>query len=390
MILTILLYIALGYLLITTAILYRNRVEFNPLMPSYRTYFDEQAPSVSICIPARNEANSIERCVRSALDQQYPNHHVYVLDDNSTDGTSEILKKLSDTFTNRLTVISGKPKPDDWLGKSWACQQLSEVASEDILVFIDADTWLEPETTARLVRTMGHDIVDLVTVWPQQELGSFWERTIIPLVYFALFTLLPVRYVYRSPRWIPSILKKKMDPMFAAACGQFMAFKRKAYEAIGGHSSVKNKVVEDVELAKNIKRAGFKMNMYHGQKAVSCRMYPSQKELWEGFRKNFLAGFGGNIFLFTVVGLLHIITFILPAVALPFLLLFNGGIVAILCATVLGLMLLQRLIVDRWFDWKMRYGLLHPLGVAWFQILGGRVFWDYINNESVQWKDREV
>lgn len=385
-----LLYIALGYLLITTAILYHNRVEFNPLMPSYRTYFDEQAPSVNICIPARNEANSIERCVRSAIDQQYPNHKVYVLDDESTDGTSEILKKLSDTFTDKLTVISGEPKPGDWLGKSWACHQLSEVATGDILAFIDADTWLEPETTARLVRTMGHDVVDLVTVWPKQELGSFWEKTIIPLVYFALLTLLPVRYVYRSPRWVPPIFRKKVDPMFAAACGQFMAFKRKAYNEIGGHSSVKNKVVEDVELAKNIKRAGFKMNMYHGQKAVSCRMYPSQKELWEGFRKNFLGGFGSSLVFFTGMGLLHIITFILPAIALPFLLFFSEGATVVLCAAAVAFMLLQRFIIDRWFDWKLRYGLLHPLGVAWFQMLGLRVLLDYLNDESVQWKDRKV
>lgn len=386
----ILFYIALVYLLITTAILYRNRVDFNPLMPSFRTYFDEQAPDVSICIPARDEANSIERCVRSAVDQQYPNFEVIVLDDGSTDGTSNILEKLKDQFPDKLTVMSGKSKPADWLGKSWACHQLSQAAKGDILLFIDADTWLEPETASRLVRTMGHDIVDLVTVWPEQKLVTFWEKVVIPLVYFALLTLLPVRYVYRDPKWLPSFLSDKVSPHFTAACGQFMAFKRKAYEAIEGHESVKDKIVEDVELAKNIKRAGFSMNMYHGQKAVSCRMYASQKELWAGFRKNFLAGFNYNLSLFIPMALLHLIMFIFPVLALPFLIILNYNIALILCLTVIGLMLLQRFLIDRWFNWKPQYGLLHPVGIFWFQILGIQVLLDYLNGKSVQWKDRET
>jgi chlorobactene glucosyltransferase len=385
----ILLYIALGYLLVTTGILYLNYSDFKPLAPTPRQYFDQQAPEVSICIPARNEAETIERCVRSAAAQQYPNYHIYVLDDGSTDGTSEILANLATTFKERLSVIEGKPKPDGWLGKSWACHQLSEKATGEILIFIDADTWLEPEAAAKVTRTMGKDVVDLITLWPEQELGSYWEKTVIPLLYFALLTLLPSRYVHRFPRWIPPFLRKKLAPLFAAACGQFMAFRSEAYHSIGGHQSVKNQVVEDVELAKNIKRAGFSVKMYHGRKTVHCRMYTSAQELWDGFRKNFLAGFG-NIYLFIAMGLLHIITFILPVIALPFLIIFGPINLVMLCSLVIALMLLQRYIIDRWFDWNPKYGLLHPLGVGWFQMLGLQVLVDYVNNKSAQWKDRPV
>lgn len=386
----ILLYIAIGYLLFTTGILYLNRMDFKPLQPTPRRYFDEQAPEVSICIPARNEADSIERCVRSAVDQQYPNYHVYVLDDGSTDGTGDILDKLSRTLTMHLTVLRGRPKPDDWLGKSWACHQLSEAADGDILVFIDADTWLEPEATAKTVRTMGRDVTDFITLWPEQQLGTFWEKNVIPLLYFALLTLLPTRYVYRIPKFLPSFLKKKARPLFAAACGQFMAFKRKAYQAVGGHQSVKNRVVEDVEMARNIRRNGLTMKMYHGAHTISCRMYRSGQEMWEGFRKNFLAGFRHNLFLFVGVGLLHIITFILPAVALPFLLFFGTTKLLILSLAAVFLMLLQRLIVDRWFNWSFLYGLMHPVGVGWFQLLGLQVLSDYLRREPAQWKDRRL
>lgn len=387
---TLLLYIALGYLLLTSGILYLNSRDFKPLDPTPRHYFDHQAPEVSICIPARNEADSIERCVRSAVDQQYPNHHVYVLDDESTDGTAKILDKLAERYANKLTVINGKSKPSDWLGKSWACHQLAQETKGEILVFIDADTWLQPETTAKVVRTMGRDIVDFITLWPEQKLRTFWEKAVIPLVYFALLTLLPTRYVYRPPKWIPSLLMKQIGPLFAAACGQFMAFKRKAYDDINGHASVKDKVVEDVELAKNIKRAGYRMKMYHGHKAAGCRMYSSQEELWAGFQKNFLAGFGNNLFLFVGMGILHFITFILPFLALPFLLIFNGGFTTMLCLAAIVLILLQRTIISSWFSWQLRYVLLHPLGVLWFQMLGGRVLLDYLNQERAQWKNRTL
>lgn len=387
---TILLYIALAYLLFTSGILYLNKRDFRPLPPTPRNYFDEQAPSVSICIPARNESNSIERCVRSAIDQQYPNHRVLVLDDGSTDGTSEILNSLEVQHSNLLTVYEGTPKPHDWLGKSWACHQLSEHAYGDILIFIDADTWLEPEATSKVVRTMGSDVVDFITLWPMQKFSSFWEKTVIPLVYFALLTLLPTRYVYRAPKWLPQLLKKKMAPFFAAANGQFTAFKKKAYQAIGGHESVKQQVVEDVELAKNIKRNGFRMTMYHGKNAVSCQMYESHQQLWDGFRKNFFAGFGHNPFLFTGMGLLHIITFILPIVSLPFLLFWGSPSLLLLASATIALMFIQRYIIDRWFGWSFLYGLLHPVGVGWFQLLGIQVLSDYYRGQSAQWKSREL
>ena len=385
-----LLYIALAYLVITSGILYLNRSDFEPLQPIPRSYFDDQAPSVNICIPARNEADSIERCVRSAVEQRYPNKKVYVLDDHSTDGTSELLEKLKQEYPNLLSVIEGNPKPDDWLGKSWACHQLSQKSSGNILVFIDADTWLEPETTAKLVRTMGRDIIDFATIWPEQQLKSFWEKTIIPLVYFALLTLLPTRYVYKVPKWIPSALRKKMGPLFAAACGQFMAFKRSAYEAIGGHESVKNKVVEDVELAKNIKRNGFSMKMYHGLQTVHCRMYTSAAEIWDGFRKNFFAGFGYNPLLFVLMGFIHVLAFMMPILLLPFFLLFGSTTLVLLSALVITLMLVQRIIVDRWFNWDSKYSLLHPLAVGWFQMLGIQVLLDYYQDNPTQWKDRNV
>lgn len=387
-----LLYIATGYLVITSVILLRNRLHFSALSSPKESRYLADAPRISICIPARNEERNIQKCITSALDQDYPNLEVLVLDDHSTDNTGEILSSIKGNHPrrNRLTLLQGNPKPDDWLGKPWACQQLGEAAEGDILVFADADTWFERQTAARVVRTMGRDVVDMLTVWPRQQLGSFWEKMLIPLVYYALLSLLPVQYVYRKPRWMPTFLKKKFAPLFAAACGQFMAFKKKVYDKIGGHQSVKSEVLDDVKLAKRIKSAGFTMRMYYGSKAVACRMYRSEEEIRGGFRKNFLAGFGYNLPVFILTGLLHVIVFLVPAIILPISVTMGNTMLLIWSAMPVALMLIHRFLMARWFGWQARYGLLHPVSVLWFQWLSLIVISDYLNDRDVQWKGREL
>ena len=385
-----LLYIALGYLAVTTFVMLWNRKTFSTLRSLENYVLPTDTPKVSICIPARNEEHNIERCIRSALNQKYPELEVLVLDDESTDDTTRILYDLKEEYPYELILLSGKPKPEDWLGKPWACQQLGEAASGDIIIFIDADVWLHPNTITRTVRTMGGDVLDFLTVWPQQKLESFWEKTVVPLVYYALTTLLPFAYVKKSPKWIPTRLREESAPLFAAACGQFMAFKRSAYDKIGGHQSVKNKIVEDVELAKNIKAKGLIMDMYNGIGSVHCRMYQSQDELFEGFRKNFLAGFGYNIPLFIGMGLLHVIVFVLPYLSLAYGLLTDTTLISILSALVILIVLLQRILLSKWFNWNPLYSLTHVLGVGWFQRLGITSLQDYFGNEKASWKGREV
>lgn len=386
----IILYIAFGYLAVTSLILLLNRRDFTPLLPGYKKIYDEEAPLVSILIPARNEETVIERCVKSALNQEYPNLEVLVLDDESTDHTPQILNRIQTSAPKSLQVLKGESKPDGWLGKPWACRQLANQSDGKILIFIDADTWLEKSMVSRVVRSMGHDVLDFLTVWPQQRLVTFWEKTVIPLVYYALLTLLPVRYVHKIPRWIPAKLEPLVRPMFAAACGQCMAFKRSAYDAIEGHQAVKDQVVEDVALAKEIKKRGFKMKMYHGKASISCRMYNSGKEIREGFSKNFLAGFGHNIPLFIAMALLHLIVFVFPFVLLPVVILLKQWLLTVLASLIIFTILFHRVMLARWFRWSAIYALLHPVGVLWFQKLGLELLIKYFRGEHTSWKGRNI
>lgn len=350
---------------------------------------ESYTPKVSICIPARNEEIVIERCVKSVLNQNYNNFEVWVLDDGSDDQTPNILSRLKENHSS-LNVIKGETKPTDWLGKPWACNQLSKRAEGDILVFIDADTWWEPNALGCIVQSFKQHKLDALTVWPEQRFKGFWEATIVPMVYHALCSLLPVDFVHKLPSWIPPSLSKKLAPSFSAACGQCIAFSRECYEGIRGHESVKQQVVEDVELAKNIRSSGFVINMYNGIELIYCRMYTSQSEIWNGFRKNFLAGFNNNLALFLLSSILHLIVYISPVSGLIYALYTSDTSLLVKSTIALILILLHRAILSAMFKWRLSFSFTHILGVLWFQLLGLRCIYDYLFKREVSWKGRNI
>ncbi|WP_069133071.1 glycosyltransferase [Rhodohalobacter halophilus] len=379
---------AFFYLIITSFILIRNRYELTELPNSSSEV--EHSKFISVCIPARNEEMNIGNLLSTVLKQNYPNYEVIVLDDQSTDATPQIIDQFKKQYPKKLTSYTGKPKPDDWLGKPWACHQLGQHATGDLLLFLDADTQLEKDALEKVAAGFSVYNLDMLTVWPRQELVTFWEKTVIPLVYFALITLLPTIYVYRKPRWMPDLFYQSIRDKFAAANGQCVAFKKSSYQAIGGHTSVKNEVVEDVALARNIKKAGLQMRMFTGLNSIWCRMYQSHEEMFEGFRKNFLAGFGNSLLLFTLAGLLHFLVFILPFAVLFGQLYFYNPLLFFLSAAAVSIIFLQRFLVSQWFQWDPLYVFLHPIGVLWFQRLGITKIFDKLYQRSSTWKGRNV
>lgn len=387
-ILVLLLFFSLFYLLSTSLVLIRNRFDLTELAEPEIT--SKSAPKISVCIPARNEESVIGNLLNSVLNQDWHPFDVHVLDDQSEDNTLAILESYQDKFPDRMFIHHGQPRPDNWLGKPWACHQLSELCDGEILLFLDADTTLNQKSLQRIKASLEHYNLDMLTVWPRQILNTFWEKTVIPLIYYALVTLLPAIYVYRHPRWMPSFLQKIFAPKFAAACGQCIAFTREAYNKINGHKSVKNEVVEDVELAKNIKKRGLTMRMFHGIGAISCRMYEGEKEMFDGLRKNFLAGFNNSLPVFITAALLHLLVFVLPFFTLIAAFLVGNIAMLYLSVASIGLILLHRLILSVWFRWDPLYSFTHPLGVLWFQRLGIIKVIDFVKGRKSSWKGRDV
>ncbi len=236
-------------------------------------------PLVSVIVPARNEARNIARCLQSVLASRYPALEVIVVDDHSEDDTGAIARAIA-REDPRVRVVQAAPLPEGWFGKQWACAQGVALARGSILCFTDADTVHGPELLPRAVAMLGAEGLDCLSVAGRQELVTFWERVVQPQI----FTLLAARYggpgaVNRSPRVADKI-----------ANGQYLLFTRAAYEEIGGHAAVREKVAEDLALAQRLFARGKRIAIVLGVRHLTTRMYTSLGELVRGWMKNIYAG----------------------------------------------------------------------------------------------------
>ena len=258
------------------------------------------APFVSILIPARNEAETIGPTLQLLIAQKYPRLEVVVLDDNSEDGTCTVALCSAGNAPN-FHLIHGEQLPAGWMGKNWACEQLGRVAQGDLLVFTDADVCWQPGAVAAVVAQMERGGADLLTVWPTQITLTWGERLIVPLMALAVLGYLPIRLVHDFPH-----------PLAAAANGQCLAFRRTAYQMIGGHAAVRGSVIEDVGLAQQIKAAGLRLRMADGNQLLRCRMYEGWQATIDGYTKNILAGHGNRVSLLALSIVFHWALFVWP------------------------------------------------------------------------------
>jgi chlorobactene glucosyltransferase len=208
-----------------------------------------------------------------------------VLDDHSTDNTKNILENFSD----KIQIIDGLDLPENWLGKNWACHQLSQKAKGKYLLFVDADVRLDEFAVESAVSIFNQKKVKMLSVFPTQKMKSLSEFLIVPLMNWLLLSFLPLFLVYKSK-----------NKSFVAANGQFILWEREYYNSIGGHQVVKNMPVEDMEFARIVKSSNQKMITLLGGNMVFCRMYSNLNEAINGFAKNFYPGFKVNPIVFII------------------------------------------------------------------------------------------
>ncbi|MFQ3597010.1 MAG: glycosyltransferase [Chloroherpetonaceae bacterium] len=335
-------------------------------------------PFVSVLVPARNEARSIEACVRSLCTQSYPHFEVIILNDHSTDATGEILSRLQSEFA-MLRVIDGTDLPQGWVGKCWACFQLSKVARGELLLFTDADTTHAPDALQRAVFSVERTHADMLSLVPYQTLGSFWEHIIVPLVHFLIMCFLPMRMIWQSN-----------IEAFAFANGQFILFRRAMYERIGGHEAVKSNIVEDVWFVKAVKRAGGKVVVFNGVDAVQCRMYHGLVEAFRGFSKNLFAGLGYNAVAMIAVCLIMFLWFVMPIFFVLFAVFFGVFSLTLFWLPLMQILLavLMRSLIAIKFRLNPLYSLLHGLSAAMFIAIAlNSMRWIYFGGGAA-WKGR--
>lgn len=227
--------------------------------------------SVSIILPVRNQASTVESCVKSLVELEYPSKEIMVVDGHSTDGTKEILTN----FQTQITVIEEDSLPVGWVGKNWACHQGFKKSKGEALLFTDGDSVHARNSLARTVGYLKTNDVDIVTIAPGTVLKSFWEKLLQPPIFWLIMLLVGGKQVNDDKR--PN----------AIGNGQYMLFRREVYERIGGHFAVKDKIVEDYALARLAKQAGYRLRFLTAKDAVAVRMYDSFPSIWKGWRKNF-------------------------------------------------------------------------------------------------------
>lgn len=274
------------------------------LMPKLKKSKKRRDVRISLLVPARNEENNIERCVRGLLNQDYPNFEVIVLNDNSTDATGSILAKLA-AEDSRLKVINGKPLPDGWLGMCWACDQLAKASNGEYIMFFDADTWTEPICAGATLDVFESQKADMVSGIAHHHFGGFGEMMAVSLAPWGMLSVFPVVLMHYLKLGFPSI-----------AAGMYMTFRREKYFEIGGHEAVKMDAVLDKSLARMMKRKGMKIICVDATEAVHCRMYHSMKDAFLGFAKNIFATFDFGVLRCVSIFLIMLIAFLTPVVYL--------------------------------------------------------------------------
>jgi len=387
--------LALPWLAILLYVRFVTRIPSELPASSVASAPDRDQPSVSVIVPARNEAVNIVNCVSSLTRSTYPDFEVIVVDDRSDDATGELARSVAVGNARAIRVVDGAELPDGWLGKPWACQQGALVATGDLLLFTDADTTHGPPLLARAVAALQEEEADLLTVVGRQLMESFWERLIQPHIFFLMLLRFPdFERAARGGNWRDAI-----------ANGQFMLFPRSAYEALGGHEVVKDEVAEDLAMAQTVKRTGRRLRIRSAEEDLSTRMYRSLAHLVEGWSKNIVTG-GLQSFppwMRPVIPTLSFVSGVVLWIVPPIVLV--GSVAAVLLeseATGLGMRLAAQttLVASAtvvglsavtwcWFTAKMRaparYGLLYPLAA----VVTGYIFLrSWVRGRNVEWKGR--
>jgi glycosyltransferase involved in cell wall biosynthesis len=235
---------------------------------------DGPLPPVSILIPARNEERSIGATIEAALATERVEVEIVVLDDHSEDETASIVRSYAKR-DSRVRLEPAAELPPGWCGKQHACFALSKLARHPVLCFLDADVCLAKQGLARMAGFLESSGADLVSGFPQQLMGTFFERLVIPLIQFLLLGFLPI-----------GRMRKSLRPSFGAGCGQLFVVRREAYEKAGGHELVRDSLHDGITLPRAFRRRGFRTDLCDASDSAVCRMYQSGREVWNGLAKN--------------------------------------------------------------------------------------------------------
>ena len=325
---------------------------------------------VAILIPARNEERNIKECLATIENQKHLDQlSIFVLDDSSTDNTNKIIREQVNG-NSKIVMLRGNELPEGWTGKNNACWQLAHAAENfDYLVFVDADVRLREDAVAKSINALKKFRWQYICPYPRQLAKSWSEWLIQPLLQWSWITTLPLRLAEKSAR-----------PELTAANGQFFIVEKGAYFAAQGHKAIHEEVLDDIHLARQLKRNGFKGNVIDGSLIASCRMYTSWRELRDGYTKSLWSAFG------SLPGSILVLIFLISLYIFPAFIAVLGygwGVSLLLFAYITRLMAAMR------SQSSLSSILFHPIAILILCYLIFRSWWLKKKNR-LQWKARSL
>ena len=334
-----------------------------------KNLYEGPKPFVSIVIPMRNEEKNVTRLIQNLKELTYENYEVILLDDRSKDNTKPLAIKAIGS-DNRFQIMDGVPLQEGWVGKVHACHQLSKQANGEYLLFIDADVRLHEASIEKTLPFFQNKNIKLVTGFPQFHVTNLLSKLLVPMQQFVVWTHLPA-YIANHTRFTKA----------TAAHGAFMMFEAQTYREIGGHSTVQNSLVEDVHIARKLKENGYFIKLINNTPYVTCHMYDTNKEVWEGFLKNIYTGIGRSKIMVFLLTIYYTFIYIVPF-PLAFLSLNWQYMLPIL------LIFVQKAFIDWQTRQKVWLFLLMPFSALAFIIIMHASMWRSILKQNYMWKGR--
>lgn len=328
--------------------------------PRVRSRSDSPDEEVSVLIPARNEQDKLPAALDALLGQPCV-AEVLIYDDHSEDGTAEVIGRYA-VRDPRVRRVPPLPLPQGWCGKTFACYTLAGQARSPWLLFLDADSVLAAGAVGSILSEARQRELTLLSCWPGLEMKGFWEKLLMPMLNFVVFTLYPA----------PLALARPAYPSLGLAHGALILASRDAYERVGGHAAVREELFEDTVLARVWRQRGERSLCLDGQDVIRTRMYDGLGQIWSGFHKNFYPAFRSPLTFWLFLGL-HAVVFLGP---------FFG-----LIWPAAGCVLAMRVLLAVRFRHPVWSCLFHPVAELFLLALGFSSWWR-ARHGGVEWKGR--
>jgi glycosyltransferase involved in cell wall biosynthesis len=243
----------------------------------------DPAPLATIVIPAKDEGERIRGCLESCLNQDYANFEVLAIDDRSTDQTGAVMDDIA-AQNPRLTVIhKTEPPPPGWTGKNHGLWTGQGRARGEWLLFVDSDVVLQKDALSASMSVVLRKEFDMISLLPHVESHTLWESMLVPLAGTTASTM-----------YLVALTNNSRLANCAFANGQFLMISRKAYDAIGGHETVRDRFCEDIAIAQLLKKNGLRPRISWGTDFAAVRMYSSLGAIYRGWSRIYYAAGAGS------------------------------------------------------------------------------------------------